>query len=188
MEWRPGRNREPGLFRFLLLAGALAFLGVAVFAAGRAPRGDDKPLRTGAKADLIVVEKVAHRMTLYAHGRALKSYTISIGSGGTEPKTRQGDELTPEGSYAIDARNAHSCCYRSLHISYPSAADRAVARARGVKPGGDIMIHGLRNYTGFLGSLHRLMDWTNGCIAVTDDEMDELWRAVPDGTPIRIQH
>jgi murein L,D-transpeptidase YafK len=176
------------VFRFLLLAGALAFLGVAVVTAGGTPRGGDKPLKAGAKADLIVVEKVAHRMTLYAHGRVLKRYTVSIGSGGMEAKTRQGDLLTPEGSYTIDARNAQSCCYRSLHISYPSAADRAVAKARGVKPGGDIMIHGLRNYTGFLGSLHRLIDWTNGCIAVTDDEMDELWRAVPDGTPIRIQH
>jgi murein L,D-transpeptidase YafK len=177
------------LFRFILLASALAFLGVAVYAAGGAPRGgSDKPLKAGAKADLVLVEKVAHRLTLYAHGRVLKTYTISIGSGGMEPKMRQGDDLTPEGSYTIDARDAQSCCYRSLHISYPSAADRAVAKARGMKPGGDVAIHGLRNYMGFLGGLQRLMDWTNGTIAVTDDEMDELWRAVPNGTPIRIQH
>lgn len=177
------------MFRFLLLSGALAFLGVAVVTAGGSPRGgSDKPLKAGAKADLIVVEKVAHRMTLYARGRVLKTYTISLGSGGLEPKVRLGDKLTPEGSYKIDRRSTESCCYRALHISYPSAGDRAVAKARGVQPGGDIAIHGLRNYTGFLGGLHRLVDWTNGTVAVTDDEMDELWRAVPNGTPIRIQH
>ncbi len=147
-----------------------------------------KPLAPRLRADLVVVEKTAHRMTLYARRHVLRVYTISLGTGGLDPKSRRGDDLTPEGHYEIDARNAHSGFYRALHISYPSAMDRKVAAARGFAPGGDVMIHGLRNYTGWIGTWQRAIDWTDGCIAVTDDEMDEIWRAVPNGTPVEIRH
>ena len=145
------------------------------------------PLPRGARADLVVVEKSLHRMTLYSHRRILRRYVVSLGRGGLEPKTREGDGLTPEGHYEIDRRNPHSSFYRALHISYPSAMDRKAAAARGVAPGGDIMIHGLRNHTGWIGGWQRLIDWTDGCIAVTDGEIDEIWRVVPDGTPVEIR-
>jgi murein L,D-transpeptidase YafK len=99
---------------------------------------------------------------------------------------KNGDHKTPEGIYVLDRRNEHSHYYRSLHISYPTAEDRARAAKAGVEPGGDIMVHGLPNGLGWIGSKHRIRDWTDGCIAVTDEEMDEIWRAVPDGTVIEI--
>ena len=163
-----------------ILLAVLATVGVF----SHAPR----PLAAAARADLVVVEKSAHRLTLYEHQRVLRAYTISLGRGGLDPKAKQGDGLTPEGHYEIDRRIAHSAYYLSLHISYPSAMDKKVAVARGVAPGGDIMIHGLRNYTGWIGSWQRAIDWTDGCIALTDDEMDEIWRAVPNGTPVEIRH
>jgi murein L,D-transpeptidase YafK len=87
----------------------------------------------------------------------------------------------------LDSRNPHSKFYKSIHISYPSAQDRAAAKRSGVSPGGDVYIHGLPNGYGAIGAAHRLRDWTDGCIAVTDEEMDEIWKAVPDGTKIEIR-
>ena len=101
-------------------------------------------------------------------------------------KERQGDGRTPEGNYILDRRNAHSKFHRSIHISYPNADDIKRARALGVPPGGDIFLHGLPNGAGFIGAAHRQMDWTTGCIAVTDEEIDEIWNLVADGTPIII--
>lgn len=173
--------------RLILIAAAVGIL-IAVLATVGVFSHPSKPLAARVRANLVVVEKSAHRLTLYAHQRVLRVYTISLGRGGLDPKARQGDGLTPEGRYEIDARNTHSGFYLSLHISYPSAMDKKVAAARGVAPGGDIMIHGLRNYTGWIGTWQRAIDWTDGCIALTDDEMDEIWRAVPNGTPIEIRH
>lgn len=102
-------------------------------------------------------------------------------------KTQQGDHKTPEGLYVLDSRNAHSQFYKSIHISYPNAHDRAAARAKGASPGGDVFVHGLPNGYRMVGAAHRLKDWTDGCIAVTDEEIDEIWAAVPDGTPIEIR-
>jgi murein L,D-transpeptidase YafK len=90
--------------------------------------------------------------------------------------------------YVIDRRNPRSCCHLALHISYPNTANVAAARARGVSPGGDVEIHSIRNGLGWLGRWHQATDWTLGCIAVANSEMDEIWRAVPDGTPIVIRH
>jgi murein L,D-transpeptidase YafK len=101
-------------------------------------------------------------------------------------KERQGDAKTPEGRYVIDWHNPQSKYRRSLHISYPGPADRERAAARGIDPGGDIMIHGLAPKFAHYGRRHRLFDWTNGCIAVTNEEMDEIWGMVKDGTPIII--
>ena len=157
----------------------------ALFAWANAPERGALP--AGAVADRIVVEKSAHRLTLLAHGAPLKSYRIALGGQPRGAKQQQGDNKTPEGVYAIDFKKGDSGFHKALHVSYPSAADRVRAAAAGVAPGGDIMIHGLPNGLGFLGRAQRLRDWTAGCIALTDREVDELWRAVPKGTPIEIR-
>ncbi|HUG60921.1 MAG TPA: L,D-transpeptidase family protein [Methylomirabilota bacterium] len=163
---------------FLLAAGA-------VFAASIE---DDPgpPIAPGVTADAIHVDKSERTLTLMKDGQPLKTYAIAIGGGGDGPKRREGDRLTPEGDYTITGRNPNSIAHLSLRTSYPSPADVASAEERGEPPGGDIMIHGIPNGFSFLGPLHRRSDWTDGCIAVTNAEMDEIWRVVPDGTPIRI--
>jgi murein L,D-transpeptidase YafK len=139
------------------------------------------------QADRIVIEKAKRTMVLWSHGRVLRSYQVALGGNPVGPKTQQGDMRTPEGQYAIDTRNAASQYHRALHISYPNAADRAQAKKLGVDPGGDIMIHGLPNGWGWIGKAHLLRDWTAGCIAVTDEEIEEIWRLVPNGTPVEIR-
>ena len=138
-------------------------------------------------ADRIVVEKAARTLSLYRDGQLLKTYRVALGRNPKGHKERQGDSRTPEGTYVIDFRKPDSRFHRALHISYPSAEDRRRARARGVHPGGDIMIHGLPNGTGAIGAAHRLRDWTDGCIAVTNEEIEEIWRLVPNGTKIEIR-
>jgi murein L,D-transpeptidase YafK len=138
-------------------------------------------------ADLVVVRKAKRQMILLREGKAVRSYLVALGRTPTGPKRRQGDGKTPEGEYAIIGRNKHSSYHRSLRISYPNGDDQARARRAGVNTGGDIMIHGLPNGMGKIGAAHRLNDWTEGCIAVTNDEIEEIWRLVRDGTPIRIE-
>lgn len=140
----------------------------------------------GVLADRIVVRKSRRRMTLLFRGEPLRSYDIAIGSGGPGPKLRRGDGRTPEGSYRISGRNPASAFHLSLRISYPGPDDIAAARAAGFSPGGDIMIHGLRTDAEWIGRFHSGLDWTDGCIAVTNAEIEEIWRAVPDGIPIEI--
>jgi murein L,D-transpeptidase YafK len=142
------------------------------------------PLAPDAKADLVVVQKAAHRLELYDGGVLLKSYVVSLGRHPIGPKRQQGDGKTPEGEYVLDYRRPDSSFHRALHISYPAPADLAAARARGVDPGGLVMVHGMKNGLGWLGRLHLAFDWTDGCVAVTNREMDEIWRAVPAGTKI----
>jgi murein L,D-transpeptidase YafK len=133
------------------------------------------------------VHKKERTMELLHAGQVIRTYKIALGHNPVGPKERQGDFRTPEGLYVIDSRTAQSQAHRSLHISYPNAADRARARKLGVSPGGDIVIHGILNGYGYLGAAHRLHDWTYGCIAVTDDEIDEIWKLVDNGTPIEIR-
>jgi murein L,D-transpeptidase YafK len=142
-----------------------------------------------AQADRIVVVKSTHTMTLYADGKVLKVYHVSLGSGASgNAKQKQGDHETPEGVYTINSRNEHSSCHLALHISYPNAADRERARKLGVDPGGDVMIHGLPPGYDSIKAGTQLADWTYGCIALTNAEMDEVWRLVPVGTRIEIRH
>ena len=136
--------------------------------------------------DRILVDKSDHRLHLVADGRVIQSYRISLGSHPTGDKVEQGDKKTPEGQYVIDWRNPDSRYYRALHISYPNAADRAEARRRGVDPGCMIMIHGLPDSDTGNGEGYVGMDWTDGCIALTNAEIDQLWEVVKDGTPIEI--
>jgi murein L,D-transpeptidase YafK len=168
----------------------LALLGLAALAAAaaalRASAPSDPPLPQDAVADRVLVEKGARRLVLLREGVPLKVYAVALGKNPVGAKQEEGDGKTPEGSYVIDRRNADSAFHRALHVSYPSEQDLASARERGADPGGDIMIHGIRNGLGWLGPFHVRADWTAGCIAVTDEEIEEIWRAVPDGTPIDI--
>ena len=144
-------------------------------------------LANSTKADRVLVEKKIRTLTLLSHGKAFKTYKVALGQSPEGRKQRQGDHKTPEGIYVLDRRNNHSRFYRSIHISYPNSVDRAEAAKIGAQPGGDIMIHGLPIGFGWLGDAHRENDWTDGCIAVTDSEMDEIWEIVPDGTVIEIR-
>ena len=172
------------------MKGRIAVSALAKFAAGTlafANLADQPPLAPAAIADRVLVDKGARSLMLLRGDRVLKRYRVAFGADPVGPKEREGDERTPEGRYSIDRRNPQSAFHRALHISYPDSADAAHARARGLLPGGDIMIHGAPNGLGWIGRLHRLANWTDGCIALTNREMDEIWRAVPDGTPIEIR-
>jgi len=142
-----------------------------------------KPLR----ADRVVVLKKERTLQLLSERKVIKSYKVALGGDPLGPKTRQGDHKTPEGVYVLDSRNAHSQFHKAIHVSYPNARDRAAARAKGVSPGGDVFVHGLPNGYGWVGASHRVKDWTDGCIAVTDQEIEEIWEAVADATPIEIR-
>ena len=139
------------------------------------------------QADKIIILKSARQMTLLSAGKVLKTYKVALGSRPVGPKQVEGDHKTPEGNYIIDAKNAHSQFHLSLHISYPSAADQQRARAMGARPGGAIMIHGLAAPFAYLGPLHRQTDWTDGCIAVTNAEIEEIWKLAPVGTRVEIR-
>jgi murein L,D-transpeptidase YafK len=158
---------------------ALVYLSVQVLWA------TDPPLQAGAIADKVVVLKAERKLLLMKGDAVLKTYSVSLGEHPVGPKVRQGDSKTPEGNYVLDRHNALSHYHRSIHISYPNAEDVVRARKLGVSPGGDVFVHGQPH--DFSGTSQQLGDWTDGCIAVTNAEMDEIWRAVPDGTPIEIR-
>jgi murein L,D-transpeptidase YafK len=151
-------------------------------AAACAPVAPDTPLPS---ADRVLVDKSDRTLTLFAGGRAIRTYRgIQLGDAPLGHKRFEGDERTPEGRYTIDTRNPASAYHLSLRVSYPNAADRAYAAARGRSPGGEIFIHGQPNW---LPAGRLPGDWTDGCIAVANAEIEEVWRAVPDGTPIEIR-
>jgi len=137
--------------------------------------------------DSIVVEKKQRKLTLFRDGKPLRTYLVALGSKPTGDKLRAGDNRTPEGIFYIDARQPNSKYHLALHISYPDAAHRARSQAIGAEPGGDIMIHGLPNGMGKAGASHRQNDWTNGCVALTDEEIEQIWSVVPIGTPVEIK-
>lgn len=151
----------------------------------RALSANDTSLPASAIADKVVVLKSERKLLLMKGGEVLKTYTLSLGGNPVGPKIMQGDHRTPEGNYVLDRHNAHSQYHRSIHISYPNAEDMGRARKLGVPTGGDLYIHGLPN--DYKGPSGQLGDWTEGCIAVTNAEIDEIWRVVADGTPIEIK-
>jgi len=163
----------------LLRSVAPSLLVLSLFATARAT---DRPL-----ADRILIVKSTRSMTLFHGDKVLKTYKVALGSVPAGPKRIQGDHKTPEGNYIIASRNEHSQFHLALRISYPGAADRARARQLGASPGGDIMIHGLPPAFAYLGALHRKTDWTDGCIAVTNAEIEEIWSLVPVGTRVEIR-
>lgn len=141
----------------------------------------------GAKADRVLIDKSERRLTLLKDGKPLRSYSVALGSAPKGAKHSEGDQRTPEGVYTIDFRNARSNYHLALRISYPNEADRMRALESGVDPGGQIMIHGLRNGQGWLGDRHLGDDWTDGCIAVTNAQIEEIWSLVELGTPVEIR-
>jgi hypothetical protein len=174
----PDDDKVP-VFKGQLLPATLQFL--------YAPGEKRKSLAKDVKADRIIVEKTKRRLSLLYNGSILKTYRISLGRNPNGPKRKQGDFKTPEGTYQIDYRNRNSRYHLALHISYPNYVDRKRARALKTSPGGDIMIHGIGSAYKKFGRLHGTVDWTEGCIAVTDEEIREIWRLVPDGTLIEIK-
>jgi murein L,D-transpeptidase YafK len=169
------------LLLFLLLLG-VAGIGLMV-----AAHLNLHPLPRNVVADRVLVEKSARRLSLFAGEKALKIYRVALGRAPAGAKEYEGDQRTPEGIYSIDFHKSDSDYHLALHISYPEQRDIERASAQGVFAGSDIMIHGLPNGRGWMGAFHRQSDWTAGCIAVTDFEIEEIFRAVPDGTPIEIR-
>lgn len=158
-----------------LAAIASALLSAAASAAG------------ASKADELIVLKSERKLLVMREGSVVRTYRVALGIKPIGHKERMGDQRTPEGDYRIDARKPDSRFHRALSISYPNEQDRDAARARGYSPGGAIMIHGLPPERAKLGKDHYLWDWTNGCIAVSNEEMDEIWAMVDVGTPISIR-
>lgn len=138
-------------------------------------------------ADSIVVEKARRTLTLYSGGYAVRTYRVALGKQPAGDKVVRGDGKTPEGLYHVDFKNPQSKYHMALHISYPDVAHARRAAALGASPGGDIMIHGLPAAYAKLGPEQADYDWTEGCIAVTDQEIEEIWHAVPPGAPIEIK-
>ena len=139
------------------------------------------------KADFVLVIKSKSRLYLMRKGEAFASFYVTFGTNPKGHKQQQGDGRTPEGRYTLGYKNSNSKFYKSIHISYPNATDRKNAKKRGVDPGGAIMIHGQRNKWGWLSPIAQLFNWTNGCIALSDKNMDAVWKAVNVGTPIEIK-
>lgn len=165
-----------GIRRALLLAVSLL--------QASAPYGTAAPREN---VDLIVIEKSAHTMTLMSKGNVLKTYHVALSTVPVGQKERAGDHKVPEGKYTIDEKKPQSRFHLALHVSYPNAADRARAKGLGVDPGGEIEIHGLEKKYAWLGSLQREHDWTDGCIAVTDAEIEEIYPLVAVGTAVEIR-
>lgn len=158
---------------FLLLIPCLPFVRPALAAEGL--------------VDYVLVKKSEGKMYLLADKQVLREYRIALGANPNGHKQREGDERTPEGAYILDFKKADSNFFKAIHISYPNAADRARAQAAKVDPGGQIMIHGQKNGYGRFARINQRFNWTDGCIAVTNAEMEEIWRLVEVGTPIVIR-
>lgn len=139
------------------------------------------------KADKVIVEKSESKLFLIHNGKVVHEYHVSFGANPKGHKQQEGDERTPEGTYILDYKKENSSFYKAIHISYPNKNDKKNAKLMGVNPGGLIMIHGQKNKLGFFSFITQRFDWTNGCIAVTNSEMDEIWDAIDVGTPIEIR-
>ncbi|MDR2902285.1 MAG: L,D-transpeptidase family protein [Lactobacillales bacterium] len=170
------------------LGGTVILLAAAfvIFCAVAAPAFEN-PLPSGTVIDKIVIYKEKRELTAYHGDRELKTYKVALGFEPKGHKQFEGDGKTPEGIYKVDGKNPHSKYHKNLGVSYPNAADRAYAKKHGKRPGGDIKIHGLPNGLGFLKGLHlQKSDWTLGCIAVTNEEIDELYKYTAIGATVEI--
>ncbi|MDN5565998.1 MAG: L,D-transpeptidase family protein [Psychrobacter sp.] len=146
----------------------------------------EQTIPTDVTIDKVFVDKSERVLKLLSGDKVIKTYPIALGDSPAGHKRQEGDERTPTGTYKLDYTNENSKYYRSIHVSYPNASDKAQAKKRGVSPGGDIMIHGQKNGLGHLAAITQQRDWTDGCIAVTDDEMDEIMSVYKAGMPIEI--
>ena len=180
-----------------LLLTAMILLSFSAFAAEMnsplaAMSATESPQNTVKKtpmprADKVLIIKSERKLYLLKKGKAFRDYHIALGKKPEGPKVQEHDQKTPEGNYTLDFKKPDSSYYRALHVNYPSAADRARAKKLGVNPGGAIMIHGQPNWWGWLSPIRQRFDWTAGCIAVSNGDMDEIWEAVKPGTPIEIR-
>ncbi len=182
---------RPNFRKYLNWLSIAIVLGLAVFstsaiATTKSTTKQTQSIFDGVIIDKVFVDKSERRLQLLSADKVIKSYPIALGGNPIGHKQEEGDQRTPIGLYTLDYKNEKSQYYRSIHVSYPNAVDKAQAKKRGVSPGGAIMIHGQKNGFGALAMLNQQRDWTAGCMAVTNDEMDEIMAAVKVGTPIEI--
>lgn len=163
----------------------VSILLLALFASG-GPRADTLSPHY-EQADSLLIVKSERKLYLLKEGEVLRDFDIALGLMPEGPKQREGDFRTPEGLYYLDARNPNSDYFLSLHISYPNRQDVASARSQGVEPGGQIMIHGQPNEPKYSESRYENWDWTDGCIAVSNSDMVDIWLMTEEGTPIEIR-
>ena len=167
--------------------GFLAFFGIASLLGSAAAEERSNVVTGLPRADYVVVDKSDRKLYLYKAGRVLREFDVALGLVPSGPKQREGDFRTPEGKYLLDARNANSDYFLSIHVSYPNETDRARARTQGVDPGGQIMIHGLPNDPRYDLRRYQDTDWTDGCIAVSNSDMIDIWLMTRESTPIEIR-
>lgn len=160
---------------------------LALVAAMLLPAGGAHATKQTLRADKVVVIKHKRVLQLLWKGRIVRTYKVALGGNPKGHKVEEGDSRTPEGTYTIDMHFPKSSFYKALHISYPNDEDKERAKKKGVDPGGQIEIHGLGPSMVWAGALHAKWDWTAGCIAVTNKEIEEIYHAVPNGTPIEIK-
>ena len=165
------------------LLAALAFLFVF---SGPATSTELSPV-SDAVVDRIVIEKSKRTMTLLKQGSEVRTYKVALGRNPIGPKIQKGDQKTPEGLYYVDYKLQNSVYHRALHLNYPNQDDIERARSLGVTPGNSIMIHGMKEDKLWMGDVQYLFDWTNGCIALTNREIEEVWVLVPEWTPVEIR-
>ena len=138
-------------------------------------------------ADMVVVEKEQRKLHLMRNGKPFRSFDIALGMYPIGDKRNEGDQKTPEGSYWLDMRNPDSDFFLSIHVSYPDATDRREARSEGLNPGGQIMIHGQPNNPTYSEAYYAKEDWTNGCIAISNSDMIDIWLMTPENVRIEIR-
>jgi murein L,D-transpeptidase YafK len=166
--------------------GFFAVLGMATLLGNATAEEQDIAIGPD-RADYVVVDKSDRKLYLYKAGRVLREFDVSLGLVPNGPKQREGDFRTPEGKYTLDARNANSDFFLSIHVSYPNETDRDRARDQGVDPGGQIMIHGWPNEPKYDVRRYQDTDWTDGCIAVSNSDMVDIWLMTRESTPIEIR-
>ena len=174
------------MFRKLLISMILAAL-FAPLAGADSMAGLAGPAGMLQPVDRVIVTKSTRRMELYREGALIASYKISLGLVPMGQKQREGDFRTPEGRYRLTRRNAQSDFFLAVQVSYPEPADMAIARRNGWAPGGSIMVHGLPNLLRYTRERYLTTDWTDGCIALSNEDMLDFWLLTGDGTPIEIR-
>ena len=177
---------EQRMYWLLIGISLAAIVSTSAIAYAKNSSTSKNTIPTSAVIDRVFVDKSDRVLTLMSDGKAIRSYRIALGGSPSGHKQQEGDQRTPIGIYTLDYKNENSIAHRSIHISYPNAADKAYVKKLGVSAGGNIMIHGQMNGFGYLALFNQRRDWTDGCIAVTNDEMDEIMDAVTLGIPIEI--
>ncbi len=174
------------MYRKFLISIILA-VAVAPLAGADSMAGLAGPASMVQPADRVIVTKSSRRMELLREGAVIASYKVSLGLVPIGQKQREGDFRTPEGRYRLTRRNAQSDYFLAVQVSYPEAADLAMARKNGWAPGGSIMVHGLPNLLKYSRERYLTSDWTDGCIALSNEDMLDFWLLTGDGTPIEIR-